>query len=967
MSTFTELEPWLQSAKLRLCLRCHLLVSKARKCKRCGDGPESLPSTDAHTQHSPETCVDEATWVAVLQNALPVTRIIPSGVRDQWYTALAEEMERCTADSPAEDFTRLFAFCRIILAPLGRGGKRHCRQAASVMRQRINRWSAGQQQCLVQEYLRDALLPRTAPKEAGQQELLPEPVRRAALRAVNEGALGKAARILADKTFSLPSDVPTALQALHPAAECPRIPTSNLPAGDDFSSIEVAACLRKFPPGSAGGVSGLMAAHLTPSPSAAYSRLLDNLARLSSAFAWGKLSSEAAAVLAGARLIPIGKKDNGVRPIAIGELLRRIAGKILVDRYQPAVVPQLLPLQVGVGSKLGAESIIHKSRAWFAQAPPDHVLLQLDFRNAYNTLSREAILAAIAAQCPVFLPYATSCYGNPALLFASGFTINSEEGEHQGCPCGPLFFAITTHELTKLADSLSGGWSHWYLDDGYIAGPRTTVDAALNAVEVKAKTLGLALNRAKCGLLLRDSLPLPDSLFQGIPRITDDQSMTILGAPVGHPEACKRWIQTSVLDPYERALGRLEGLGDPRAASLILRQCLSACKLTWIMRTSEPQVALWAAAKASPLLRKAWCTIIGDTVPDAHWRLSTLPIRAGGAGLADPMDTVHAALISSWLAAATQQGPLACSTAPLGLSQVLATLASVAPNLGNPLAAALSLNGLTAVRQHQLLPQWCTQGSWNDEVVQHLANTFDTNVQERLQSLRTLQQAPQAGLWLTAQPLGTPDEPSFSPQEWQLLLKNRIGMPCYPQNPICQTCRQPMDSMGDHALSCHSSGLYRRHNRIRDSLFHLAKEAGWAPQLEVALPSLQERPADILCQATFGKPLALDVTISHPLRLSATLAARGEVAASAEAAEQRKRQLSQEACTQAGWGFRPVAFETTGGLGSGASHTIRQLCRYLSMRRGAAAGDVAISISRMLSLALAKGKGEMLAASTPST
>ena len=74
---------------------------------------------------------------------------------------------------------------------------------------------------------------------------------------------------------------------------------------------------------------------------------------------------------------------------------------------------------------------------------------------------------------------------------------------------------------------------------------------------------------------------------------------------------------------------------------------------------------------------------------------------------------------------------------------------------------------------------------------------------------------------------------------------------------------------------------------------------------------------------------------------------------------------SQDACDMVGWGFRPMAFETTGGLGPGASHTVRQLCRYLSMKTGTSSGELGISVSLSLSLALAKGKGEMLAASHP--
>ena len=79
-----------------------------------------------------------------------------------------------------------------------------------------------------------------------------------------------------------------------------------------------------------------------------------------------------------------------------------------------------------------------------------------------------------------------------------------------------------------------------------------------------------------------------------------------------------------------------------------------------------------------------------------------------------------------------------------------------------------------------------------------------------------------------------------------------------------------MDQMGDHALVCSGAGLYRRHNLVRDSVFRLAHEAGWAPELEANLPNSRTRPADILCRATFGKPLAIDVTISHRLRLTAS-------------------------------------------------------------------------------------------------
>jgi hypothetical protein len=87
---------------------------------------------------------------------------------------------------------------------------------------------------------------------------------------------------------------------------------------------------------------------------------------------------------------------------------------------------------------------------WLQQAAPNHVLLQLDFKNAFNSVKRKILLDAVAEHCPWFLPYALACYARVGTLFADGgFTVLSAEGVHQGDPCGPLFFALCILALTK--------------------------------------------------------------------------------------------------------------------------------------------------------------------------------------------------------------------------------------------------------------------------------------------------------------------------------------------------------------------------------------------------------------------------------------------------------------------------------------------------------------------------------------
>ena len=110
----------------------------------------------------------------------------------------------------------------------------------------------------------------------------------------------------------------------------------------------------------------------------------------------------------------------------------------------------------------------------------------------------------------------------------------------------------------------------------------------------------------------------------------------------------------------------------------------------------------------------------------------------------------------------------------------------------------------------------------------------------------------------------------------------------------------PMDFFGDHSLSCASAGMYRRHNRVRDTLFALSQDAGWRPVLEPAT-STASRPADVLLQSSDSKPLAVDVTIVHPLRLSGPQATRDVATATASDAESAKKRANSIPCRDANW------------------------------------------------------------------
>ena len=334
----------------------------------------------------------------------------------------------------------------------------------------------------------------------------------------------------------------------------------------------------------------------------------------------------------------------------------------------------------------------------------------------------------------------------------------------------------------------------------------------------------------------------------------------------------------------------------------------------------------------------------------------------GGLGISDPRVFASAAVISSWLSSLGNPDVFP-SAPPLGLEEHVSLLAQSAPSLGVPLASAWSRAEWLSLRNHPLFPKWKEQASWTEELEDRRCAAWDSEVDARLSRLRRLQAAPHSGLWLLSTPLQH-EWDRFSPSEWQLLLCYRSGVPLAGEGDLtCACCGLPMDRFGDHALSCASAGRYRRHNRVRKCLFGLATNAGWAPELEVQAPGRQERPADVLVHTSAPKPLAVDVTVVHPLRPSNNSATRDDGTFSAEAAEKAKSRANAEVCKEAGWVCQPFGVETTGGLGPKADALCRSLARSWSMGSGRPVGECAHAVRAALSTALAKGWGEMLCAS----
>ena len=143
------------------------------------------------------------------------------------------------------------------------------------------------------------------------------------------------------------------------------------------------------------------------------------------------------ALVAG-RLIAL-DKCPGVRPIGIGETVRRIMGRAILSILKEDIKKAVGPIQLCAGQEAGCEAAIHAIHKIFDDSTTDAVML-VDATNAFNALNREVALRNIHTSCPALATILTNTYRHDIPLFIGGETIMSQEGTTpfsyaNVCPC----------------------------------------------------------------------------------------------------------------------------------------------------------------------------------------------------------------------------------------------------------------------------------------------------------------------------------------------------------------------------------------------------------------------------------------------------------------------------------------------------------------------------------------------------
>jgi hypothetical protein len=262
----------------------------------------------------------------------------------------------------------------------------------------------------------------------------PVPTRRV-LALVEEGQLSAAIRTLnSDPPAPVTEHTFAQMLEKHPEGPTPLCPDVR----SEPHTVEVGAvvsAVRLFSNTSAGGLSGLRPAHLRLLLGAV--GLVDvqhRLAAVVNRLLSGTLPAVARRYVCGANLTALVKKDKSLRPIACGDVWRRLAARCVCRDFGGRFSEVLAPFQFGVSLQEGREALVHAARVLYEQASSssDFVVLKFDFQNAFNCVRRQSFLDEVAARFPSLLPFVSLCYGAPSVLQFGDRQLESTSGVQQG-------------------------------------------------------------------------------------------------------------------------------------------------------------------------------------------------------------------------------------------------------------------------------------------------------------------------------------------------------------------------------------------------------------------------------------------------------------------------------------------------------------------------------------------------------
>ena len=636
------------------------------------------------------------------------------------------------------------------------------------------------------------------------------------------------------------------------------------------------------------------------------------------------------------RLIPLDKGDHNhsVRPIGVGEVLRRIVGKAIIQLLKFDVAQSTAPIQTCGGVKGGVEAAVHGLRSIWEESSTEAIIL-VDASNAFNCMNRKVGLQNTGILCPDLYTYLLNTYSTPSDLYVTGgngLKIKSNEGTTQGDTAAMAFYALSLMKMIRSTQKeVPNVKQVYYADDGAGGGDLDTVKEFWKFLKSEGPKYGYLVNPSKTFLLVKPGLEnAAKAKFSDINITLEGHKY--LGSYIGTDEGKEKFVKEEV----KRWTKDIEGLSslaenEPHLAYSAYVYGTSK-RWNYLMRTT-PDISYHLQDIEETIRSKFIPSLIGHQINDNYRVLFSLPVRHGGMALENPSQIAdreyhNSTKMTEYLWRAIQD-QMTSINIKLIHNQQLIDIMKKRKEENIKQAKFEVMNNLTS-EQSRYIALACEKG---------------------------------ASSWLSALPL---EQFGFALNKQEFVdaiaLRYNFDIPGRSQTCVCGEINTQ-----DHSLICKKGGFVSiRHNTIRDTTASLLEKVAYGVETEPRLLPVGNRTLppgsnisdgarlDVAARG-FWTPLdkaMFDIRVLHPGALSNNNKSLEKMYSDHE--KEKKRMYNHRVIQIEHGQFTPLVFSTTGGMAKECSSFLKKLSEKLSQKTNRKYSDTVNFVRRRIRIELLK-------------
>ena len=498
------------------------------------------------------------------------------------------------------------------------------------------------------------------------------------------------------------------------------------------------------------------------------------------------------------RLIAL-DKCPGVRPVGIGEILRRILAKCVLRICGGDVKDVCGEEQLASGLEAGIEGGVHAmNELWKTHADEDDWgLLLVDAANAFNAISRRVVLWNVRHLWPRGARFVFNCYCYWAALILTGFgVLFSQEGVTQGDPLSMVIYSLA---VLPLIQHLATHPNHqmWYADDSSNAGSFDGIEEWYLDLAAEGPKIGYQPEPTKSILVVSEkNFSKAERKFNYL-GFEVTTGARYLGGYVGNNTSKNRYIEDKVNDWCESI--KIFASMAPSIPQLVYAAVSKSLQHEWSYLQRVTEDCCLHFKPLEELIQNTFLpSLFGiDLTKYPHIRtLTALPVKQGGISIPNPKE----------MAEVNYHTSKSCT------SHLSDSLLGCHPFNYNTHRETARNKKKDMLEEKEMFSRLRFDQATHKDVM-------DPDVARGI-SRTTM---PGSGNWLSFIPTIS-NENLIAPLEFRDALCKRYLLPIVKPPTACDGCQQPFTL--NHALNCPIGGLtIRRHNEIRDELAYLAAMA----------------------------------------------------------------------------------------------------------------------------------------------